>query len=229
MNETRPLAFDLIGFDQSNQRRGRCSPPLQDMALACRHAIGVLVLMIAVGTGCSRGPKDSARSGSVAGAISAPTSTLTSASAPPTKIADAHVLEAPIFRADDQRRKGVIQTDLISEGAVFRTADYNIVIVHVQSASFSNLVSRVESHLAASRRVVLDSDGDEQGKALVSDITRAVTGGGPETEGALISVVQEGVYAVAPLDTVATHRRRQTLAGKPLSAGNTARYALGID
>jgi hypothetical protein len=225
INETRPRTSDRIGFSQPDQRRDRSRQAFVEMVLACRYTIGVLVLTIGAATGCSSDREDSA----ISGPSSGPTSTPVDAYSPPIMVPDANALGAPIFHADDVRRKGVIHLDLVSAAAVFRPVDYDTVIFHVQSASVPNLVLRVKSQLAASRRVVLDSDGDEQGKTLVSAIARAVTGGGSEAEGALIFMVQEGVYAVTPLDTVATHRRRQTLAGKPLSAGNTARYALGID
>jgi hypothetical protein len=225
IDETRPHTSDRIGFSQPGQRRDRSSHMFVEMIVACRYTIGVLVLAIGAATGCS-----SDRGGSaISGPSSGPTSTPVDAHSQPIMVPNVHALGAPIFHADDERRKGVIHLDLLSAAAVFRPVDYDIVILHVQSASVPNLVLRVKSQLAASRRVVLDSDGDEQGRILVSAIARAVTGGGSEAEGALIFMVQEGVYAVTPLETVAMHRRRQTSAGKQLSAGNTARYALGID
>jgi hypothetical protein len=245
MNETRAPAAGRLGLGPASPPQGRLSPLPAEASAAGRCAIGALLVMIATATGCGSGRGEGAISGPISdsisgsrsgqassqtsGLISGPVSTPLIAPTPPAAIADESAPAAPVFHADDPHRKGVIHADLVSTAAVFRPTGYNTLIVHVRSASVANLVARVKSELAASRQVVLDSDGDEQGKALVSDIARAATGGGPKTEGALIFMVQEGVYAVTPLETVATHRRRQISAGKQLSAGNTARYALGID
>lgn len=251
-NETKPQAADRAGLGLAGTQ-GRFGPVPAEASAAGRYAIAALALMIATMTGCGSGrgegaisaqisdPGSGQGSGSVSGStlgsmpgvksasMAGATSMAPIASMPAAIVADEHGLEAPIFRVDDPRRKGVIHADLVSATAVFRATGYDTLIVHVRSASVPELAARVKSELAASRQVVLDSDGDEQSKALVSTIARAATGGGPKTEGALIFMVQEGVYAVTPLETVATHRRRQISAGKQLSAGNTARYALGID
>lgn len=223
------ICIERIGTGHPSAYRGRLAP-LRPDSIVRRCAIGALVLAVAMATGCGRGE------GAIAGATPGATYDAISAPAierqppgPSVMVADERDAQPPIFYAHDTRRRGVIHADLVSVAADFRAAGYDTLVVHVQSASVAQLVARVKSELAASRQVVLDSDGDERGKTLVSEIARAATGGGPKTEGVLISMVQEGVYAVTPLETVATYQRRQTSAGEPLSAGNTARYALGID
>jgi hypothetical protein len=137
--------------------------------------------------------------------------------------------QSRVFFAAYKDRKGVIQADLESAGAVFDEVTYDTLVIHVRSVEKAQLVALAKAELAASRQVVLDSNGSGAEMAVVSAVAKAISGGGPKTEGAYILQIQEGVFAVTPLESEATHERRQSSSGKHISAGNTARYALGVD
>lgn len=140
------------------------------------------------------------------------------------------VMKPTVIFVLSKDHKGLIQADLESAGATFADVAYNTVLLNIRSGDKAQLIARANAELAASRTVVLDSDGSEAEIALVSAVSLAVcrsTGG--KTGAVSILKVQEGAWEVTPIETDAAYQRRQTAAGKLLSAGNTARYALGVD
>lgn len=125
-------------------------------------------------------------------------------------------------------RSGLIQADMKSAGIEFTDRGYDTVVFNVGSTDKARLIEQIKSELAASRQVILDSDGGETEMTAVSDIAKAVAGLGTKSEGVLLQKIEGEVFSVIPLEAEATYLRRQIHAGKRISAGNTVIYALGI-
>jgi hypothetical protein len=130
--------------------------------------------------------------------------------------------------APDKYHRGLIQADLEAAGAVFSDKDYDIVLLNASTGEKSQLVAQAVSALASSQWVVIDSDGSEAEVAIVSTVSREVAGIGLSATAVSIHRVHDGVMAVTPIETEAAYRLRQSREGTSVSAGNTARYALGV-
>lgn len=125
--------------------------------------------------------------------------------------------------------KGKIQADLESAGATFVADGYDVVLFNVNASEKAQIIALARPELEKLRKVILDSDGSEAGAAMVSEIAMALCGGGSKTDGVLLWRVQADLFAVTPLEAESTRLKREIEKGSEVSAGNTARYALGID
>lgn len=133
-----------------------------------------------------------------------------------------------VIFAPDQHHRGLIQADLEAAGAVFSDKGYDILLLNASASEKSQLVEQAIAGLAASRSVVIDSDGSQSQIAIVSAVSKQVAGMGLSVAAVSIRQVQDGAIAVTPIETEAAYRLRQAKEGKSVSAGNTARYALGV-
>lgn len=125
--------------------------------------------------------------------------------------------------------KGKIQADLESADATFVADGYDVVLLNVNASEKAQVIALARPELEKFRKVILDSDGSEAGTAMVSEIARALSGAGTKTDGALLWQVQAGLFALTPLEAESTRLRRELEKGSEVSAGNTVRYALGIE
>lgn len=132
-----------------------------------------------------------------------------------------------VIRIADKHRRGVIQADLEPDGANFADEGYDTILFNVGSPDREQLVAWASRELQASRQVVLDSNGGETQMSAISDITMELVGAGQRSEGVLIYKDIDGSVNLTPVETDTSFKKRASIAVKPLSRGNTARYLFG--
>lgn len=133
------------------------------------------------------------------------------------------------IRVFSKDRRGVVQADLEAAGATFVDAEYDTILFNVGAIDKRQLVALAGAELDASRQVVLDSDGSESEIRMLLEVTLELAGGGYPAAGVRIVKVQEGLMEATPIETEAEYRRRESVAGRRASRGNTARHLFVMD
>ncbi len=124
--------------------------------------------------------------------------------------------------------KGLIQSDLELAGATFSETGYNTILLNAGSKSDANLIVRAKFELAASKRVVIDSDGSPAGIEAVSKLSLELAGSGTGSPAVCIEQSADGGMQVTPLETEAAFNKRTYADGNPSKTKNTAAYVLII-
>ncbi len=122
--------------------------------------------------------------------------------------------------------KGLIQSDLELAGASFSEVGYNAILFNVGSNSNPALIARAKSELAASKQVVIDSDGSPAGIEAVSKISAEISGLSIAVPAVLIKQSADGGMDVTPLETEEAFKKRTYADGNPSGTNNTAAYVL---
>jgi|GEM_PF-1397380 len=134
---------------------------------------------------------------------------------------------AAVIRIADKGHKGVIRADLEPDYANFADRQYDTILFDVGSPDRQRLIALAAEELAASRQVVLDSDGSDTQMDAVADIAIELAGAGQKAEGLVIFKSDDGGMNLTPIETEASHENRESIVASPLPRGNTARHVLG--
>ncbi len=124
--------------------------------------------------------------------------------------------------------KGLIQSDLELAGATFSESGYNTILLNAGSKSDANLIARAKFELAASKRVVIDSDGSPAGIKAVSKLSGELAGLEAGSPAVCIEQSADGGMQVTPLETEAAYKKRTYTDGNPSKIKNTAAYVLVV-
>jgi hypothetical protein len=96
-------------------------------------------------------------------------------------------------------RQGVGQTALIASGITLTDENYDSVVVNVDTGNSAELVKIVNGYLEKNKRVILDTNGLDQERKLLSEVVGEVAG--LLLEATTVSIQKTGIdsYDVTPI------------------------------